>query len=283
VGSIHAQVTYTNSVIATHDSDEELRAITVDGAGNVYYYGISTRTIRKVAADGQATTLSGQGGTVISGLNPPDIGAGTVAAEVALQMNASNINLVSDVDGNLSFHQDGLLLELRASDAQIYRIAGKGAFGTGFTELLPGIDFNFAGLGNMVLDSEGQIFFGNSAVPFDPHVLRLNTDGTITKIAGGNGRGTDGDGGLAVDAMLNGGYDGMAIDPLGNIFLADDRTLRRIGTDGIITLIHDGGDGVADGPFAGEDISTVAVGAFNSVSGGQMARSSLGQTNTFTS
>jgi len=132
LGSVSSQVTYTQSTVHVSEFDFDIKNVTVDGSGNVYYYTLA-RLIEKVSSDGAYTNLSGFGSTVIKGISPPETSAGTPALEVALQMQDNNANLLSDSDGNLFFYQDGLILELRASDQMIYRRSGGGAFKTAWT------------------------------------------------------------------------------------------------------------------------------------------------------
>jgi len=73
-------------------------------------------------------------------------------------------------------------------------------------------------------------------------VRKVSRSGTIATIAGTGIRGFSGDGGPAAAAQLNTPY-GLAIDPIGNLYIADlgNSRVRRVSTDGTITTIAGGG------------------------------------------
>ncbi len=71
------------------------------------------------------------------------------------------------------------------------------------------------------------------------HVVhRVDADGTVTVAAGTGEAGRRGDGGPAGEAQLSGPA-GLDVDAEGNLYIADssNATIRRVGTDGIITTV----------------------------------------------
>ena len=68
--------------------------------------------------------------------------------------------------------------------------------------------------------------------------MRVGADGYVEHLAGSGSPGWDGDGGMAVQASLRAPWS-VTGDALGQIYVADagNRTLRRIGTDGIIVSV----------------------------------------------
>jgi len=96
----------------------------------------------------------------------------------------------------------------------------------------------------MVVDEAGRLIIADR----DNHaVRRVDADGTIVTIAGGNGEGSSGDGGPATEALLRCPR-GLAIDPSGAIFLTDrdNGAIRRIGLDGTITTVLGGRRRIGD-------------------------------------
>jgi len=102
------------------------------------------------------------------------------------------------------------------------------------------------GPAGVATDVHGNVFiadFGNN------RVRKVSSRGTITTIAGrgdgvfpGRGSGFSGDGGPAKSALLDDPY-GVAVDPKGNVFIADtgnDR-VRKVSRSGTITTIAGGG------------------------------------------
>jgi hypothetical protein len=65
----------------------------------------------------------------------------------------------------------------------------------------------------------------------------VNSEGIISTFAGGNGRGSTGDGGPASSAQLN-GNNGLHADIYGNVFIADfSMRIRMVNNAGIISTI----------------------------------------------
>ncbi len=71
----------------------------------------------------------------------------------------------------------------------------------------------------------------------------------ITTVAGTGSRGDSGDGGLAVGAQLN-RPTSVTVDASGSLYIVDrdNRRIRRVNTDGVITTVAGGGDGGDGGP-----------------------------------
>ncbi len=67
-------------------------------------------------------------------------------------------------------------------------------------------------------DSAGNVYFSASNA-----VFKISAGGTLTLVAGTSRAGYSGDGGLAIKAQLN-SPQGMAVDPSGNIYIADSVT-----------------------------------------------------------
>src|ERR1017187_9435578 len=78
----------------------------------------------------------------------------------------------------------------------------------------------------------------------DPRVRMVSSSGTITTVAGNGTNGYGGDGGSAVNALLNAPF-GLCVDNIGNLYIADTGNERvRKGTpDGTISTIAGIGPG----------------------------------------
>ena len=97
------------------------------------------------------------------------------------------------------------------------------------------------------MDPLGQILFVDNV----NHVLlRVASDGTITRIAGTGAPGYSGDGGPANEAALNAPYD-VHRDSQGNIYIADtsNHRIRKVSPHGIITTVA----GIGEPGYAGDD------------------------------
>lgn len=83
-------------------------------------------------------------------------------------------------------------------------------------------------------ERDGNVYIADTS---NSRVLRFNPSTSImTVIAGGNGEGSSGDGGLATSAQLGGPTD-VKMDSHGNIYISDDTncSIRKINSAGIIT------------------------------------------------
>ncbi len=100
---------------------------------------------------------------------------------------------------------------------------------------------SFPDIYSLAVDATGNVYFETGQT-----ILRLNTDGTLTHIAGNGTIGSSGDGGPATQAQI--GYQGwIAVDPGGNVYFSDWLAGRiRMIANGIITTIAGGGDQTGD-------------------------------------
>ncbi len=97
----------------------------------------------------------------------------------------------------------------------------------------------------VAVDGLGNVFIVDSS----DRVRRVDTTGIIATVAGGGSVvGLAADGGPALDASL-GGPQGIALDGLGNLYIADSNfnAVRRVGLDGILTLVAGNGNYAYDG------------------------------------
>jgi uncharacterized protein (TIGR03437 family) len=93
--------------------------------------------------------------------------------------------------------------------------------------------------GGIAADKSGNIYFSSRNT-----VFKLDTSGTLTRVAGDSRAGFSGDGGPAADARLN-TPKGLAVDGAGNLYIADSANgrVRRVSPGGIIATVAGGGQG----------------------------------------
>ena len=134
---------------------------------------------------------------------------------------------LSPYDTSTLFKGDGG--RVKTSGTIISTVAGNGQAGYG-EDGIPAVQTSITVSPGMVVDSSGNLYFGNSN-----RVRKVDVAGIITTIAGG---GSGGDGGPADKALLK-YVSGMAADAAGNLYIADrdNSRVRKVDSNGIITTV----------------------------------------------
>jgi sugar lactone lactonase YvrE len=205
----------------------------VDSHGNLFIADTWNDRIRRVdAATGIITTVAGDGSWGFSGDGGPATSAGLYLIE----------GVAVDASGNL-FIADNQNARIRRVDAVtgiITTVAGNGTWGySGDGGLATSASLNLP-MG-VAVDVRGNLLIADEG---NSRVRRVDAvTGIITTVAGDGNWGYSGDGGLATSASLAWPL-GVAVDALGNLFIADssNNRIRRVdATTGIITTVA--GDG----------------------------------------
>ena len=99
----------------------------------------------------------------------------------------------------------------------------------------PAVNAPIGNVAGIAVDPGGNLYFVDQS---NFRVMKMTPDGTLHVIAGNGIEGFSGDGGPATSASIASGG-GLAIDPAGNIYLADtlNSRVRKISTDGTITTV----------------------------------------------
>jgi sugar lactone lactonase YvrE len=220
----------------------------IDSAGNIYIADKNNCRIRKVTvATGVIATVAGNGTCSYTG----DGGLATSA-----EIHNPSSNIAFDSSGNWYFGDiyNYRVREVNASTGIITTVAGNGTAGysgDGGAATSAEID-NPSGV---ALDSSGNIYISDSA----DQVIRKVTvsTGIISTVAGTGTYGYSGDGGPAIDAKIN-NPGGLAVDPAGNIYIADNNNNRiRVVNAASGTISTVAGNGT--GGYAGDGGSATAA------------------------
>ena len=196
--------------------------ICFDRHGNLYITDIGNERIRKVNTSGIITTFAGTGTAGYSG----DSGA-AVSAEI------ENLwGICADTNGNIFFDQQSDDRVRKIDTAGIITtIAGNGSYlstGDGGPAIDAGLD-----VFGLVLDQFGNLFVAGY---IDNDVRKINATGVIYTVAGNGTAGFSGDGASADLAELYSPY-GIAVDPFGNLYIADagNSRIRKVTFNPVIT------------------------------------------------
>jgi uncharacterized protein (TIGR03437 family) len=205
-------------------------AVAVDAVGTIYV-GDQSHTVRAYTAVGAWKNFAGIG-------IPGFAGDGGPAAPA--QITAVN-DLAADMAGNL-FIADGVRARRVDVKGVIVTVAGDGylrSVGDGGKATEAQLNRPAA----VALDAAGNLYTADTGTE---RVRVVTTNGQITTLAGTGVAGYSGDGGPASGARLNAPM-GVAIDPFGDVILADtnNQRIRAVGRDGQIeTTIGTGIPGV---------------------------------------
>ena len=207
--------------------------VALDARGNLFISDAGNARIRRVdALTGIITTVAGDGNWGYSGDGGP-------ATSASLDYPGG---VALDRHGNL-FIADTESTRIRRVDAvtgDIGTVAGNGNWGYG-GDGGPATSAELDYPEGVAVDDNGNLFIADT---FNDRIRRVDAKtAIITTIAGNGSWGFSGDGGPATAASLDNPY-GVALDTLGNLFIADsnnDRIRRVDHLSGIITTVA--GDG----------------------------------------
>lgn len=194
--------------------------------GSVYISVSGTGVVRRVSSDGTITTVAGNGGFESAGDGGPATAAsfGTVAS------------IAFAPDGSW-YVTDGAKIRRVDTNGIIDRVAGLsfGFEGDGG----PASDARFSDYLRLAVAPDGTIYVADY---FNNRIRRIDTNGIVTTIAGGDDPGYAGDGGPAADALI-GSPDSLARAPDGSLYFFDSSNyvVRRIDPAGVITTIAGNG------------------------------------------
>ena len=218
--------------------------VVVDGDGNVYIADANNHSIRRVdATTGTISTIAGTGERGYGG----DAGPATQA-----QLRFPS-GVAVDGAGNLYIadQEDKRIRRVDAATGTINTIAGTGDWGYS-GDGGPATQAEFADPFAVTVDGAGNVYISDLRA----YCIRKvdAATGTISTIAGNGRWGYGGDGGPAIEAQLSEPR-GVAVDAMGNVYVADywNHRVRKVDavTWTISTIVGTGGWGYSgDGGLA---------------------------------
>jgi hypothetical protein len=214
-----------DGVAATNTSLDSPGGVAVDAFGNVFIADYYNERIRKVDTNGIITTVAGDGGYGF-------YGDGGAATNATLYYPTA---VAVDGRGNL-FVADEYNQRIRKVDTSgiITTVAGNGTYGfSGDGGAATNAKLSYPR--GVAVDASGNVFIADTD---NERIRMVDTNGIITTAAGDGAYNDTGDGGPAIDASFR-VVEGVAVDGLGNFFIADAESsdIRKVDFRGIITAV----------------------------------------------
>jgi uncharacterized protein (TIGR03437 family) len=163
--------------------------------------------------------------TTVAGGAPPT----TVTATDA---SVSPGGVSADNAGNVFFSSRNAVFKIDPKGV-LHRIAGNSR--SGFSgDGGPALDAQLSYPNGLAFDKAGNLYIADTG---NNRVRRISTDGLITTVAGLGTPGTDpADSGPATGARLSAPF-GVAFDAAGNLYIGDNRFIRKVSPDGMISTL----------------------------------------------
>ncbi len=216
---------------ASEATSETPVAVTTDSAGNIYLADSTLHCIRRIGTDGMIQTVAGNGVKGFSG----DGGPATSAS-----LNTPS-GVVVDSSGNI-YITDSHNHRIRKVDASgtITTIAGVGEQGY-YGDGGPAVQALLDTPTGIALDASGNLLFCDT---YNHRIRKITSQGMIETVAGNGVSGHSREGTLATAASF-GLPVGIALDQLGNIYVADasGNRINRVDTEQEVWTVA--GDGSA--------------------------------------
>jgi hypothetical protein len=194
--------------------------VAVDSGGNVYVADTGNNTIRKVTPDGAVTTLAGVAGSLGSADGTGSAGRFDMPFGVAVD-SAGNVYVADYGNDTIRKLTPGGVVTTLAG------LAGSSGSADG-----TGSAAGFYWPRGVAVDSAGNVYVADT----DNYTIRKVTpDGVVTTLAGLAGSSGSADGSGSAARFY--GPSGVAVDSAGNVYVADNNTIRKVTPDGLVTTL----------------------------------------------
>jgi sugar lactone lactonase YvrE len=193
--------------------------VAVDSSGNIFIADTSNNRIRKVDAGGIITTVAGNGNFGFSGDGGSAINASLAGPDGVALDSAGNL-FIADTSNQR-------IRKVDHATQNITTVAGNGNFGFS-GDNGPATSASLSNPFAVAVDSAGNLLISDFG---GQRVRKVDSSGVITTIAGNGTASFSGDGGSAASSGLSSPA-GLAVDRLGNFFIADsgNNRVRRVVT-----------------------------------------------------
>ena len=214
-----------DGIAATNAMLHNVTGVAVDNSGNVYIADVANYRIRKVDTLDIISTVAGTG---VAGYNGDGI-----AATLSQLNNPRGVSV--DAVGNIYIadQANGRVRKVQP-DGMIYTVAGNGVAGYN-SDNIPATDAQLNNPYATASDRFGNLYIADVD---NERIRKVDNMGIITTIAGNGVGGYSGDGGAATLAKLS-EPTGLAVDSIGNVFIADawNARIRQVDFAGNINTL----------------------------------------------
>lgn len=206
------------------------KGMAVDGHGNLFIADTANNRIRKVLANGHISTVAGDGQAGNGGDNGPAIRA-SLDLPQGVAVDAAGTIYIADTNNHRirKVGLDGVMTTVVGARGKA-KFDGDGGLGR---------SASVNGPAGLAVDALGNLYIADQ---FNHRIRKLDTNNQISTVAGNGTNGYSGDEGPATGASLSGPA-GVAVDALGNLYIADqwNHRVRKVDEDGLISTVAGNG------------------------------------------
>lgn len=218
--------------------------VALDNVGHLFIADYGNHRIRMVDTNGVITAYAGNGTVGFSGDGAPATNAALYYPSGVAVDNTGNL-FIADSNNNCIRKVDtnGTITTVVGTNSAGF--AGDGGLATSATLNQPAA---------VAVDAQGNLFIADNG---NYRVRKVDTNGFMSTLAGNGISGFSGDGGLATNARIS--PDGVAVDNVGNVFIADysNYRIREVYANGTITTIA--GNGILNNTDGGVIPTTASI------------------------
>jgi len=199
-------------------------ALALDSGGNLLLAQFYLNVIQRVTPAGVVTTIAGTGQSGFSGDGGLPLAA-QLSSPFGVAIDASGSIYVAD-------HANNRIRRIDSLGSTIATVAGQGAFvGDGG----PAVAARLSEPQDIALDAQGNLYIVDQTAN---RIRMVTPGGQISTVAGTGLSGTSPDGTLATSALLQ-APNGVAVDPQGNLIIADsgNHLIRKVDLKGVISTV----------------------------------------------
>ncbi|GAA2775224.1 hypothetical protein GCM10010521_62180 [Streptomyces rameus] len=191
-------------------------SVAVDSAGVLYVADGGNHRVRRIAADGQISTVAGTGAAGFGGDGGPAVSA-LLKWPIGVALDGAGALYVVDSQNHR--------VRRVTADGKISTVVGTGTSGFG-GDGGPAASAKLAAPVGAVVDSTDTLYIADYG---NHRVRKVTADGTISTVAGTGTAGFGGDGGPGTSAQLNNPI-GFAVDCVDTLYIADynNQRIRKI-------------------------------------------------------